>query len=197
MKGHKSLIRVFLFVILGILVSCGGGGGGSGSNIGGEECVNIAGEWDYYETLTYTCTYAGETESETVSGSGTLTIYQDGCNVRWTVPGFDVDRTGTIEGDNIQVSGEFMVPLVGGINLTENIFTASGTISGDEINMRGTGSAKGTYEGMSFSCTGTSTLALTRVRSSSIFNVDEEIQIYGKPNLLFNGAMQLLGIVLP
>ena len=42
------------------------------------ECINIAGTWDASETGTFTCTVAGETETEPASASGIVTIEQNG-----------------------------------------------------------------------------------------------------------------------
>ncbi|RKY44130.1 MAG: hypothetical protein DRP81_05995 [Candidatus Omnitrophota bacterium] len=128
-------------------------------------CVCIAGTWYGCEEGTVTCTAMGETETEEISYCSTINIEQNGCEVRYEVRGHE--RAGTIDGNHIHVSGIFMVPLVGGVSFTQNIYTAEGTISGDEINFSGSGIATGTFcdeDGCyNFSCTGSSNASLTRV----------------------------------
>jgi hypothetical protein len=138
-------------------------------------CQNfyIAGEWEWSETATVTCTIDGDSETQTINGSGIININQDACNVSWITA--EIDRTGTIQGNNIQASGAFVVPLVGGVNVTQNTLSLTGTIqtnnalpepNEDKINMRGSGIATGTFcdeEGcFSFSCTGETTAVFTR-----------------------------------
>jgi hypothetical protein len=129
-----------------------------------EKCANIAGTWHGCEEGTITCTAAGETVTEEISGCSTINIEQNGCEVRWEIQGYE--RAGTIDGNYIHVSGIFVVPLVSGFSFTQNIYTAEGTISGDKINLNGSGIASGTFcdeDGCyNFSCTGSSIVTLTR-----------------------------------
>jgi hypothetical protein len=163
-----------------------------------EECADIAGNWNFSESGTVTCTIGGETETETVSGTGTYTIEQNGCNISWEVPGFDAPRTGTIEGKNIQVSGKFVV--AEGASFTQNTLTAQGTLSEDNntINLNSSGIATGTIEGMSFSCTGTSTVVLTRTSSPSKLKTMDEQEAIREPSLLFlNNSLRIFTIISP
>ncbi|OGW12625.1 MAG: hypothetical protein A3G93_13300 [Nitrospinae bacterium RIFCSPLOWO2_12_FULL_45_22] len=164
-------------------------------SVANPECVNISGLWNWSETVTVTCTAEGESETETISGSGVININQKGCNVNWTASSFNVDRTGTIQGNNIQVSGQFVIPLEEDVNITQNIFTAKGNISGNQFNLNGSGIATGTYEDISFSCTGTSTAVFTRANTSSLSSEKEVIR---EPSLLFfNNAIKIVTTVAP
>jgi hypothetical protein len=165
-----------------------------------EECVNIAGNWNFTDSGTVTCTCGGETDTENISGSGTVNISQNGCNVSWSVPlnGVNYSRSGTVSGNIIQVSGIFVVPLVGGVNITQNTYSASGTISEDTktINLNGSGSASGSYEGIAFSCSGTDTVALTRSSLSSLSSNIYLKELFKKkqPKLFLNNSLRILTI---
>jgi len=130
-------------------------------------CPCIAGTWNATETYTVTCIIDGETKTETGSEAQPITIEQNGCNIGWKgkVHGIDCTITGAIEGNNIQVSGIFVSPQ-SGLTFTQNTFTGEGTISGDEINLSGSGIAAGTFCNesgcYSFSCTGSSTTCMMR-----------------------------------
>jgi len=165
-----------LFCVVGasaLLTLCGcGGGGGGGGNGSGEQpvtsCADLAGSWNFSESGSITWTVGGQSETENLGGSGQITIAQDGCNISWTEPTYNETRSGTIDANgNVQVSGRFVVPLVGSVTLTKNTYTAKGTLSADEltIDLTGTGFAEGTYEGVNFSCTGTDKVKLTRKAS--------------------------------
>lgn len=114
-----------------------------------------------------TCTVDGETQTQIISGASDVVIEQNDCNIRYEIPvpdnlgGGFIERTGKIDGNNIDISGIYVIPL-GGANITQNIATMQGAISGDEINLSGSGIAEGTIDGMSFSCTGNSTAVATR-----------------------------------
>jgi len=148
-------------------------------------CVYIAGTWNGSETSTVTCTVDGETETATSSVSGTITVNQNGCNVNYTVPNSDVDRAGTVHGNNIQLSGIFMVGE--GLSFTQNSFTATGTICGGEMNMIGTGIAAGTFcdeDGCyNFSCSTISdTATLVRSHSTSALKTTAKERTARKPS---------------
>jgi hypothetical protein len=125
-------------------------------------CANVAGNWNYTNSGTVTCTVDGESETENPSGSGTIVINQNGCNISWTEPIYQVSRSGTISGNFIQVSGLFGIALDPGVIITQNIYNASGSVIGNIINLSGSGFVAGTYEGMSGSCTGTDSATFTR-----------------------------------
>lgn len=80
-------------------------------------------------------------------------------------------RSGSVSGNQVQLSGLFAVPNAGGVHYTQNSFTALGIISDNEtrIDFNGSGIATGTWEGMGFSCSGTSTAVFTR--SSALLTV--------------------------
>jgi hypothetical protein len=126
------------------------------------DCADIAGTWSGTETIALTCTAAGENLSEMISDSGTIIITQTGCDVGFTLPGFNLGRTGQVQGNTMSFSGPFLVPLLEGIMFDSNSMTALGTVNGDQISLSGTGSATGTVEGLSATCTGTSTASFTR-----------------------------------
>ena len=69
-------------------------------------CADISGEWDFSDRGTIKCTYEGETESETIKGSGSVTITQKSCKVKWTDPEYDVNRKGSVKGNKIVGSGK-------------------------------------------------------------------------------------------
>ena len=127
-------------------------------------CVNVAGAWNFTASGSVTCTMAGETERIPISGSGRITLNQNACRVSWTDITYNKIRSGTVNVNKMKVHGEFVVPLVEGVTITTNNYFAKGTINDtqDMINMKGNGTATGTYSGMSFSCNGTDTLRLTR-----------------------------------
>jgi len=129
-------------------------------------CADVSGTWHYTNTGSVTCTIAGESDTESISGSGSITIAQNGCSISWTVPSIQVSRTGSVTGSALEVSGQFAVPLVPGVTITSNSYTAGGTINGSRIELHGEGAASGTYceWGMCvpFSCSGSDTLILTR-----------------------------------
>jgi hypothetical protein len=126
------------------------------------ECADIAGNWSGTETIELICSAAGESQSQTISDSGTIVITQTGCNVDFTLPGFNIGRTGVVQDNAISLSGPFLIPFIDDIMLDTNEMTAQGTVSGDQINLSGTGSATGTVEGFSASCSGTSSASFTR-----------------------------------
>ena len=139
-----------------------------------KECEDISGTWSVTETVNASCTGFGETETINESGTTTIVINQNGCNISYALPGFNVTRTGTVKGNNINLSGPFIQPLVGGVSFTQNRLTIEGTVVGNTINLRGTGMARGTVEGISFSCTGSSNARLSRLSFFKSFETSNE-----------------------
>jgi len=129
-----------------------------------QTCVNIAGPWYGSESGTVTCSGGGESETFPIYGSGNVTIIQNGCNVTYNVPGITASRSGTVSGNSIQVSGPMILPVDSDVIVTQNTYTASGTISADgrSMNLSGSGSAAGIYEGINYTCTGTSQVVFTK-----------------------------------
>ncbi len=148
------------------------------------DCVNIAGTWDFSESGTITCVYDGNSETGHIGGEGSVTIKQNGCNISWTaagVSGISATREGTVQGNSLEVSGKFCVPLQPGVTFTKNQYTAEGIISADEINGNGTGVCQGSYQGIDFSCTGKDTFV---IMLSGLGTMDDK-EAMGKPPLLF------------
>ena len=108
---------------------------------------DIAGIWNYSESGTYTCVSDGVPEADTISGTGIVTIAQNGSAISWNAVGDIASRSGTIVGNSIQVSGVFLKALVPGVSFSQNTYTAQGTLSADNgtINLSGVGSATGSY----------------------------------------------------
>jgi hypothetical protein len=147
---------------------------GTGSDCGGAlsltgrldrlaECVNIAGTWQVNEQATVTCVAEGESETVTLSDTGTVVITQNECDISYTVPNTQVTRQGSIDGSDVTIRGPLALS-VEGVRFTENQVTFEGVVlSGDTtFTLRGTGVARGTVDGSTFSCTATSTAEFTR-----------------------------------
>ncbi len=133
------------------------------------ECENIAGMWDATESVTVTCRVGNDTETETAEGSGRVSIQQTGCNISYTISQTDIVRTGTITDKNIELTGKFVLNIPTGATVTENKVTIVGSVENAEvdrkISLTGTGFASGLYQGISVSCSGTSTATLTNLDS--------------------------------
>ena len=132
-------------------------------------CTNIAGNWHASETVTITCCLGGDCETDTFSGTDITNIQQNECNISYDidVSGFgSYTRTGTINGNKIQLSGLFVI-LQPWCNARQNNVDINGTVNGDRINLKGSGIVTGTCDGDSFSCTRDSSATLTRSSSSA------------------------------
>ncbi len=147
------------------------------SKCDGEECVNIAGDWQVNERGTLTCTFTAEGESETdsepFSGSARVTMFQDpgGCAVRYN-PGIQGgERTGRIVGDRLTVRGLAAIPSPE-LTLTKNVFEAAGQVMSNMFTLLGTGTLEGsgTEDGVTvqFVCTIQSQADFTRVPSVTL-----------------------------
>ena len=140
----------------------GGGGGGDGGSPG---CTDIDGYWSVTETVNITCSAAGETISETLTGTDTVHITQNGCNVsyRISLAGVDFSRSGTVSGNQVNMSGPFVESLDPAVVVHQDQATINCTVNGDNMNCTGSGSASGTFYGHSASCTGNSTASASRL----------------------------------
>ena len=136
----------------------------------GEEplaCVNIAGRWQVSEEVSLTCTMLGETITEDFSGTEIATI-QDlgGCTFRYEVrddTGQVIGvRTIAVQGHDVTISGAAGVAPEPGVVITEDRFTATGTVRGNRMSIRGSGSLRGTFQGIAFSCTTTTMAEFSR-----------------------------------
>ena len=162
-------------------------------------CFNIAGDWNASETVTITCCLGGDCETNTFSGTDIITIYQNECNISYNLylSGFgDFSRTGTIDANNIQLSGIFAV-LQPQCTATKNNIIVNGTVNGDQINLQGSGKINGTCYGMGFSCTGGSTAILSRLGSppTSRSMINNEPNIESATPSLLNNCIKIFSII--
>ena len=169
-----------------------------GSDLPCPPCVNIAGSWRASETVTINCCLAGDCETETYSGTDTVYIQQNDCNISYDVDvmGYGTfKRTGTINGNNIQLSGLFAV-LQPWCSATQNNISITGTVNGNQINLQGSGIINGTCDGSNFSCTGGSNAQLTRLSSSVSTNavINDELN-YKPDSTLLNICLKIFTII--
>lgn len=123
---------------------------------------NLAGPWTVTESATLVTTINGQSQTDTQSGSGNITLTQNGSTVTYyqDIPNpaggtYRAQRVGTIVGNTVTFTGIAMVP-VQGITLSKNSMVAVGTISMDgrridatsTVNVVGNGSGySGTIKG--------------------------------------------------
>lgn len=120
------------------------------------ECINIEGSFFTVESVTYTITTQGQSDTQSKIGKGTVFFDQTKCQVTYGVPGINVTRTGDINGNKLILTGPFVLPDEQ-LTLSENTFKAEVTIiDGNHFEYTGTGKAKGKVSGISFTITGTS-----------------------------------------
>jgi hypothetical protein len=127
-------------------------------------CTNIAGDWNATETVSVTCCLDEECESGSFSGSDSITIQQNGCNISYDLylSGYGTfRRAGTIDGNKIHMTGVFVV-LQSWCTASQNNVDITGTVNGDQINLKGSGVVNGTCGVSTLQCTGTSSAKLTR-----------------------------------
>jgi len=127
-------------------------------------CTNIAGYWNDTDSVTITCCLDGECETGTFGGTDSIVIQQNWCSISYDLylSGYGTfTRTGTVDGNNVHISGIFAV-LQPGCTANQNRIDMNGTIVGDQINLQGSGIITGTCDGSPFQCTGTSTSTLSR-----------------------------------
>jgi hypothetical protein len=151
-----SVLTVCTYLFVSILTN----------NAAGQSCTNIAGDWIASETVVVTCTSGGQSETVTQSGTVTITIFQNGCNVNYNISTQfgTFSRTGTVSGNGVDFSGVFLSAQPG-CSFNQNNITINGTINGNTITFSGSGVATGTCGGQSGSCTGTSTATFSRIGS--------------------------------
>lgn len=124
-------------------------------------CQDVSGSWLVNETATITCSGSFGSGTQTQSGSGNVTITQNGCNISFLSPA-NATRSGTVTGNNIQFSG--IVAQTSGVDINQNNINFTGTInqSVNTINTTGTGAVTGSVSGVPGSCTVSSTETFTR-----------------------------------
>lgn len=143
-------------------------------------CVQVGGPWQGREEGDLRCTFTalGETETDTdrVSGSGTVTFEQAGCSIEFDPPALlagitspaefqRLRRRGTIEGNALSAEGLLAV-VEAGASVTENSLRSEGRLENGVITLNSTGIVAGsaTFENIpvSFSCSVTARALLTR-----------------------------------
>jgi uncharacterized protein (TIGR03437 family) len=156
-------------------------------------CATVGGSWNVSESGTEneTLTAAGQTATGSVGiyGSGNVSISQNGCSIQYTpiVSGLtaaqlaQLVRSGSVSGNNVMVTGELTLLsiveqqeesanpglVVNTGNVTANTLTATGTVSGNSMQLTETGSfaANGSFYDQGIS--GNYTISIT---SSSTAN---------------------------
>jgi hypothetical protein len=125
-------------------------------------CVDVSGSWSVSETGSITCEAPGQSETQPVEDTVSVSIEQNGCDIGYDVPGTNIHREGTVDGDHVTVSGDLIVQ-ASGMTVTENVFTARGQVMGDRMSLSGSGIAEGNVSSLGdFTCTGSSQATLTR-----------------------------------
>ena len=125
-------------------------------------CANIAGTWTLTESVTGSCTAAGDSQPIDESGTGSITFVQNGCDVSYTVPGVNATRRGTIVGNRIRLVGPFLVAADSSVSFSDNQAVVEGTVSDGTLDLSGTGHATGQANGVLISCEGMSTASGSR-----------------------------------
>jgi len=125
--------------------------------------MNLAGAYEVTETFTYTIAAGGQSQTNTVMGSGIITLSQSGNSVQYTVPMTNVLRTGTITGNSLALGGDFVEISSSDATLTSNSVSISVDISNEYVfSATGQGFAAGSVNGIPFTITGTAKATLTR-----------------------------------
>jgi len=163
------------------------------------ECINIAGIWNFSEKGNVTCISDGNIETQNVSDNGLVTINQNSCSISWAITDSNILRLGIIYGNNIKIFGIFMIP-ESGVEIIQNNLLGNGTIYDDKIVLSSSGTARGTYmeeteEGeiviKNFYCTGNFDAVLTRKGSASIQNFLGEGFIKKTSSKFFNKLFKM------
>ncbi|MBN2467241.1 MAG: putative metal-binding motif-containing protein [Deltaproteobacteria bacterium] len=160
-------------------------------------CADISGTWYAQETVNITCCMDGDCESDSFTGDGSITIEQNGCNISYDMELAEYgtfERKGSIEGNNIQMSGIAAVLVPGCTAITNNI-NLYGTVNGSQIDLEGSLVISGSCDGETFSCTGNSVALLSR---SNIFSARDEQgseEMLNERHPFLNGCIEILGII--
>lgn len=158
--------RILGCALLAAAIGCGGGGGDGDSDGPPEpaECLDVAGEWFVSESARLDCDdNLDPFVPGTVSGSGDVTIDQQGCRVSYRVPQLDVQRRGIVGPDFIELSGP--LALVEGVRVIDNFLDVSGPIDPTDpsaFTVSGAGRLTLEFEGERGSCSVTSTATFRR-----------------------------------
>lgn len=146
-----------------------------------QNCVNLAGQYNFTETTLLTGVGHGVTEQYTVVESGTITITQNGCSIGYQATqvsgdprpfagnGVGLTRFGTVVGNQIALSGTSFHPLTSQLRrmITTEQTSATGTINGNAIQIQGRGDVNTTVDiGIHFTWTSSATLNLIQTAPS-------------------------------
>ncbi len=127
----------------------------------GLPCNDVSGYWSGTETVTFTYVSSEGSDTDTYTGDATIFMNQDKCEISYEVPGTSYIRSGTIDGNKLELSGLFMIPNPD-VNFTRNVINITGNVNGDDMTLNGVGEAEGTYEGDQFRLIGVSKVTLER-----------------------------------
>jgi hypothetical protein len=160
-------------------------------------CVNIAGPWRYTETGTLKCCAEGVCVTETIKDTGTITFQQNGCKISFSFKqdGYTITRKGGIDGNNVKFSGILALPDPN-CNFSRNIINYSGSVIGNQMNLKGTGEVIATCDGISISCTARSTVGLSRLSSSGSDNAMVNKEAFKESSIpMLNKCMKIMTIL--
>lgn len=133
-----------------------------GSQPTGGECLDLGGTWRVTENVQLTCRLGNESESLNESATATGFMEQDGCNIRIIEPITGTPRTGTIDGNRVTLSGQFIIPTPE-VSVSENVITFEQVVLDvNDFTMIGTGLYIGTLDGSQFRCDGETTSRFVR-----------------------------------
>jgi hypothetical protein len=160
MTRHLLVRHLLTIGLACVAVACGGGGGGSS----GEPtvCADVSGPWNVTETATITCYGSFGSGTQTQTGSGSITMSQNGCSISFMSPE-NTARSGTIDGSDLKLSGAAAV-VNPAVVVARNRIDFTGVLSadGNTIDLTGSGSVQGSYQGTSGGCSVSSSEAFTR-----------------------------------
>ena len=102
-------------------------------------CVNLAGTWSLFESITFHITQDGQTDEQTQSGTADVQITQRGCNftiisqVENPITGrmMTLRRHGTVTGNAVKYSG----PAALGVPCQPNYVKGSGAVAGQQMSL--------------------------------------------------------------
>ena len=128
-----------------------------------QACPDLSGIWTVDETITLTIIINGDSDTDTVSGTDTVSITQNGCAIQYfqSVPSpsggtQQVLRSGMIVGNTVTFTG-IAALVVQGATCTRNLLTVSGTISGNTIDATSAVDVRCTAPGIVQTVTGNGT----------------------------------------
>ena len=127
------------------------------------QCASLGGAWNATESgsMSEAATLGGQSDSGTdpVGGSGSVTIVQTGCAIRYDplaqsgliganlTPAqiASIQRSGTVSGNSVTVSGplallDTLAAAASNVTVTANLLTATGQVAGNVLTLQETGS---------------------------------------------------------